>query len=119
MSRRLPSPGVAPENSSTAPATNTAIAMAWGVTATRKVRPSCTRRTAGPRCAHTSCAPSSASAAAKGAIGEQRTQQPVLGHGLQQRQQDRLEHADTAWNVADHPGGDGDQVDAGEGGEAD
>ncbi len=48
------------------PAKNTAIAMAWGVTAIRKVRTSRTRRTAGPRCTHTSCAPSSARAATKG-----------------------------------------------------
>ena len=67
QSKRLPIPGVEPENSSTAPAPNTAMALACGVTAESQVRPNRARRTIGPRCTQTSCPPSNASATAKGA----------------------------------------------------
>ena len=48
VDQRLPAPGVAPENSSTAPAPNTAIALACGVTALSQVRPSSPIRTMRP-----------------------------------------------------------------------
>jgi hypothetical protein len=53
------------------------------------------------------------------AIGDQGAQQATLRHGPQQQQQDGLEHADAAGNIADHAGGDRDQIDAGKRREAD
>jgi hypothetical protein len=57
---RSPRPGVAPENSSTAPAPNTAIATACGVTAISQVLASRKIRPIWSGAPTTSCAPSKA-----------------------------------------------------------
>ena len=108
-------PGVEPENSSTAPAPNTAIALACGVTALSQVRAKLRRGAPSARDAPRARARRAAPSATRerdevinDAIGEQRAEQLIGRHRPEQQQQHRFEHAHAARHVADDAGGDGD-----------
>ena len=110
-------PGVDPDSSSTAPAPNTAMALACGVTAPSQVRRELAdahhRPAMHPELVRTQQAQRHAERheIINDAIGKQRAEQLVGRHRAEQQQQHRFEHADAARHVADDAGGDGDDED--------